>query len=288
MKRALLVLFTVVAATLVASCAAALPEPASASPCVPIQQTTHNLAYGPSPLQRLDVYPAPADECGQNPVVVWVHGGGWRAGDKAHNVVDKVAWAHEHGWTLVAVNYRLTSPDNDIRYPTHNRDVGRALEWLTAHIAAYGGDAGHLGLLGHSAGAQIVSSLGTMARFTDAEVDCFASLDTEGYDVEARIEGGGRGALLYRLVFGNRRVVWRDASPINHVDSGDPAELVVRRGSPSRQLQQARFAMALRQAGVPTTVVRTIGYSHGDVNDAVGTDDRLTPALTGFYDGCFT
>ncbi len=286
MKRALLVVSTVVVATLVASCAAALPQPAGASPCQPIQNTTRNVNYGPSPLQRLDVYPAPADACGQNPVVVWVHGGGWRVGDKANNVVDKVAWAHDNGWTLVAVNYRLTSLRNDIRYPTHNRDVGRALNWVSNHIAAYGGDAEHLALIGHSAGAQIVSSIGT-DDYTLAEVDCVASLDTEGYDVEARIDGGGRGSRLYRLVFGNRRAVWRDASPINHVDAGDPPELIVRRGSLHRQAQQAEFAEALRDAGVRTVVRPLPGYSHGDVNDAVGVDDVLTPALTEFYDRCF-
>lgn len=284
--RALMALFAAVVGMLAASCAAALPEVAGASPCVPDTSVHRNLAYGPARLQRLDVYPAPADTCGQNPVLVWVHGGGWRAGDKANNVVDKIAWAHDHGWTFVSVNYRLTDRDNDIRYPTHNRDVGRALNWLAGHVAAYGGDAEHLALMGHSAGAQIVSSIGT-DDYTRAEVDCVASLDTEGYDVEARIEGGGRAALLYRLVFGDRRAVWRDASPINHVGADDPPELVVRRGTPGRQAEQARFAQALRRAGVPTTVVPTPGYSHGDVNDAVGADQVLTPALTTFFDDCF-
>jgi acetyl esterase/lipase len=94
-----MIVSVVIVGVLAASCAAALPQTAQASPCVPITTATRNLAYGPARLQRLDIYPAPAATCGQNPVLVWVHGGGWQVGDKSHNVADKIAWAHEHGWT---------------------------------------------------------------------------------------------------------------------------------------------------------------------------------------------
>jgi hypothetical protein len=116
------------------------------------------------------------------------------------------------------------------------------------------------------------------------------SLDTEGYDVAARIQAGDRGSRLYRKVFGDRPIVWADASPINHVDSADPAELVVRRGSLRRQRGQAEFAATLRDAGVPTTVVPTPGYSHGDVNRLLGdpSDQVLTPRVDEFLDDCFT
>ena len=233
--------------------------------------------------QRLDVYPAA--DC-DSPVVVWVHGGGWVTGDKAR-LNAKRAWAAANGWTLVSVNYRLTDVDDPLatrlQYPSHNRDVGRALNWVEDHLGA-----GPIAVIGHSAGAQIVSSVGT-DHYTDADLCGVVSLDTEGYDVTERIRAGDRGSRLYRAVFGNRPAVWADASPINHVDAADPPELVVRRGTLHRQRGQAAFAQELRRQGVPVTVVPTPGYSHGDVNRLLGdpTDDVLTPAVEDFLGDCF-
>ena len=286
---------------LAASCATGLPATAQPAPeveaCTPDLGVRRDVAYGPARLQRLDVYPAPAAGCGQNPVVLWVHGGGFRTGDKAR-LQAKRAWARANGWVLISVNYRLSDPSvpapRRVRYPTHARDVGRAVAWAHDHVADHGGDPDRLALIGHSAGAQIVSTLGTDHRMLRADVRpslCgVVSLDTEGYDVAGRITDGGRGARLYRNAFGNSPAVWRDASPINHVDADDPAHLVVRRGTLHRQRTQAQFAGTLRAAGVPTTVVPTPGYDHGEVNRLLGSadDDLLTPRVEGFLASCFT
>ncbi|HEY5887466.1 MAG TPA: alpha/beta hydrolase [Acidimicrobiales bacterium] len=287
--------------TLAFSCGTALPDEAlagaaQAGPCTPITRAARDLAYGPAHLQKLDVYPAPAASCDQSPVVVWVHGGGWRVGDKAR-LESKRGWAHQHGWTLVSVNYRLSDPDvptaDRVRYPTHNRDVGRAVSWVFDHIARYGGDPTRIALVGHSAGAQIVSSVGVDEDYLPAVVRpsvCgVVSLDTEGYDVEARIRSGGRTARLYRNAFGNVPAVWRDASPVNHLDAGDAPQLVIRRGTLRRERGQAAYARALRDAGIDTTVVPTPGYSHEDVNRLLGSvnDDLMTPHVEDFLDACF-
>ncbi len=301
-SRILVSVVVAVLATLAVSCGTALPAEAPAGateggPCTPIARAARDLAYGPARLQKVDVYPAPAASCGQNPVVVWVHGGGWRVGDKAR-LESKRVWARQHGWTLVSVNYRLSDPDvpaaHRVRYPTHNRDVGRAVSWVVDHIAGYGGDPTRIALVGHSAGAQIVSSVGVDDDYLRADVRpsvCgVVSLDTEGYDVEARIRGGGRAARLYRNAFGNVPAVWRDASPVNHLDAGDAPQLVTRRGTLHRQRDQVAYARALREAGVDTTVVPTPGYSHEDVNRLLGSvnDDLMTPHVEDFLDTCFT
>ena len=276
-KQCLVLTLAVLAGALVVA------APADAQPACDTS-VRRDVPYGPAVKQRLDVFPS--TEC-DGPVVVWVHGGGWVTGDKAR-LNAKRAWARAHGWTLVSVNYRLTDLDDPpwtrLRYPSHNRDVGRALNWVEDELGA-----GPIAVIGHSAGAQIVSSIGTDDD-TRADLCGVVSLDTEGYDVAARIAAGDRGARLYRAVFGNRPAVWRDASPINHVDGSDPAELVVRRGSLSRQRGQAAFARELRSEGVPTTVVPTPTYSHGDVNRLLGdpSDDVLTPRVETFLDDCFS
>lgn len=288
-------LVAVAAAAVAVAWAGALPSTAvEGDTCVPDLSVRRDVAYGTHPLQRLDVYPAPADACGQNPVVVWVHGGGWRRGDKANGMDAKVAWAHANGWTLVSVNYRLSTPTArpPVRYPAHNRDVGRAVTWVHQHIAPLGGDPDRIVLLGHSAGAGIVAAVGADERYLGAgaraAVSCVAPLDTEGYDVERVIDGGGRAEVLYRNAFGNRRAVWRDASPVRHVSADDPAVFLVRRGLPDRQFVQTAYAARHRAVGVDATVLALPGYSHGRVNSAIGTDALLTPALTTFVEDCTT
>jgi arylformamidase len=301
MKTRVLISAVAVVGGLLASCVAAMPGEAQVpdegpSPCDPIGTVTRDVAYGSARRQRLDVYPAPGDACGANPVVVWVHGGGWRVGDKAR-LEAKRRWARQQGWTLVSVNYRLSDPDvpaaRRVRYPSHNRDVGRAVAWVYDHIDGYGGDPSRIALVGHSAGAQIVSSVGVdeddLLRAVRDAVCGVVSLDTEGYDVTARIRGGGRAALVYRNAFGNDPAVWRDASPVNHLDATDAPQLIIRRGLLARQLSQAAYAQALRDAGVPVTVVPTPGYSHGDVNRYLGAadDTLMTPHVEDFLDDCF-
>ncbi len=297
--RTLTGLFAVVAAGVALVWAGALSSTAGSttagpSTCTPDTSVQRDVAYGTHPQQRVDVYPAPADACGENPVVVWVHGGGWRRGDKANGMDAKVAWAHANGWTLVSVNYRLSTPTArpPVRHPAHNRDIGRAVTWVHQHIAPLGGDPDRIVLVGHSAGAAIVAAVGTDERYLGtgarAAVSCVAPLDTEGYDVERVIDGGGRAEVIYRNAFGNRRAVWRDASPVRHVSADDPDVFLVRRGLPDRQFLQSAYAARHRAVGVDATVVALPRYSHGGVNSAIGADDLLTPALTTFVAGCTT
>ena len=96
-----------------------------------------------SDLQRLDVYGFErAEGCQQVPVVVYVHGGGWRTGDKAR-VGDKATFFNDLGYVFVSVNYRLSDPPRSPGrpvHPAHADDVGAAIAWdeRTEHIGTYG------------------------------------------------------------------------------------------------------------------------------------------------------
>ncbi|RLV56160.1 alpha/beta hydrolase [Aeromicrobium phragmitis] len=112
------------------------------------------LAYGPGPAERLDVwFPAGTDR--PLPTVVWVHGGGWVAGSTA-DVEPYAKIIAAEGYTVVAVDYALAPA---ARYPMPLRQVGAALSWLTDHADELRVDIDRLVLAGDSAGAQISAQL---------------------------------------------------------------------------------------------------------------------------------
>ncbi len=261
----------------------------------PVRDVAYVSVPGVAPrLASLDIYPPPIG-C-PAPVVVWIHGGGWQHGDKKNQLADKIRLFNDKGWMLVSANYRLTDPSSaePAVYPTHNEDVAAAVAWVHDNIAGYGGDPDQIALLGHSAGAQIVASVGTDERYLGAhgltlsDVRCVGALDTEGFDV-ARV--ASTGTAIYRAAFGDDPATWADASPIQHIAAGKgiPAFLVVERGSPARRRAEQAFADALRGAGVPVTTLDAGGLTHGQVNAQIGAsgDTVMTPQLTTFLTDCF-
>ncbi|MEL0251986.1 MAG: alpha/beta hydrolase [Novosphingobium sp.] len=109
-------------------------------------------AYGPHERHRLDLYRA-SDER-DLPVVLFVHGGGFRLGDKG----DNGSWQNaavartmaEAGFLGAAMNYRLLP---DARWPEGGEDVIQAVEWLHSNAARHGGDPDRIVIVGTSAGA---------------------------------------------------------------------------------------------------------------------------------------
>jgi acetyl esterase/lipase len=118
---------------------------------------TRDERYGPHERQRLDIFQPPNG--GKRPVLVYVHGGGFIAGNKrvpGTAYYDNVGlWAVRNGYVGVTMTYRL-APEN--KYPAAAADVGGAVKWVIEHIAAYGGDPDNIVLLGQSAGSTHVAT----------------------------------------------------------------------------------------------------------------------------------
>lgn len=119
---------------------------------------TRDERYGPHERQRLDVF-APAAATGRRPVLVYVHGGGFVAGDKrlpGTPYYDNIGlWAVRQGYVGVTITYRL-APEN--RYPAGAADVGGAVRWIIDNIGAFGGDPAGIVVLGQSAGSTHVAT----------------------------------------------------------------------------------------------------------------------------------
>lgn len=246
-------------------------------------------------LLSLDVYSY--DNGSQKPVIVWVHGGGWAIGDKSNSPVTKLNWAYAQGYTFVSVNYRLSTDNNNVRFPDHPNDVADALKWVYNNISAYGGDPSRIGLMGHSAGAHLVALLSTDNSYLTARnlppntIKGTVCLDTEGYDVRAKLTEDPNNQ-IYLTAFGNNPAQWDAASPQYHVTNGNNQMqpfFLVTRGLNARVTTAQNFRNALQAKSVSVQLINANPYTHEKVNDMAGSpdDNKFTPQMTTFYSGVF-
>jgi acetyl esterase/lipase len=126
-------------------------------------------AYGADARHLLDVF-EPESSGPARPVLLFVHGGGFVAGDKhrpGSPYQDNVAlWAVRHGMVGVNMTYRL-APQHP--WPAGAMDVGAAVAWVHAHIARHGGDPARIYLMGTSAGAAHAGAYAVNSRFHGGE-----------------------------------------------------------------------------------------------------------------------
>jgi acetyl esterase/lipase len=115
-----------------------------------------NIPYGADTKQRLDIY-FPEKMPAKAPVFLFLHGGGFREGDRAQYGFVAKPFA-EHGVISVIASYRLTG--GGFRYPAQRDDARLAVLWLYRNIARYGGDPRRIYISGHSSGAILVADLG--------------------------------------------------------------------------------------------------------------------------------
>lgn len=248
--------------------------------------------------RTLDVYaPARAKDL---PVVFWIHGGGWQAGDKTDVKLKPQAFM-DKGFVFVSTNYRLL-PAVDMG--TIVRDVAKSFRWVQDHIAEFGGDPKRVLVGGHSAGAQLAALICTDERYLKAEGVSFDVLkgcvpvDGDTYDVPAIIEVAETrwrvhhmppNKFGHREKFGNDPAKHRDFSAVNHVaqSKGIPPFLILHvAGHPDTSAQAFRLGAVLKEAGISVRVFGAKDSEHSKLNDDLGlADDPATKALYEFIAG---
>ena len=239
-----------------------------------------NLAYGPDPAQRLDVY-VPARANGS--VILMVHGGGWSNGDKAApSVVDnKVAHWVAAGTIFLSIDYRML-PGTD---PLHQADdVADALAWSQRHTRDWGGDPGKFVLMGHSAGAHLVALVAADPLAAHAHGvrpwRGTIALDSAALDVEAIMTHPH--LPLYDAAFGSDPAYWRAASPYEQLAHGAAPMLLVCSSQRTESCDNARRFAARAQGLGDTARLLPEPLSHREINDTLGLPSDYTRAVDGF------
>ncbi len=259
------------------------------------QRVDRDVAYSTPPagvdpsLLSLDVYAPVRDaECPRTHVLVSVHRGAWRDGDK-REVGQRAALALREGWVLVSVNHR-TAPA--AKYPTFDDDVAAAIAWVRTNIARYGGDPAHITLLGTESGAVISAETTTDARHLAragqplSVIRCSVLADGQ-YDIGSL---GRTGSPAVLAAYGTDPRVWSDASAIGHIAPGTGMArlLVIVRGTPAERASGTAIVNRARAGGTPATLLATSAFSGPALDAAIGGIDEtfVTPAITEFIRSC--
>jgi acetyl esterase/lipase len=247
-----------------------------------LAKTLEDVAYGSDPAQRMDVYVP--DGVTNAPVIFMVHGGGWRRGDKAMPgvVKNKVARWQPRGFVIVSANYRMI-PDADPLAQAD--DLARALACAQRQAPSWGGDPQKFILMGHSAGAHLVSLLNARpGRAIELGARPWlgtVSLDSAGYDMVKIMES--RHPRLYDKAFGTDEQLWRDASPILVVTKDSkPLLAVCSTKRPDEPCVQAHNYAAKATSMLTRVQVLEQPLSHGDINGELGKPGAYTEAVEQF------
>lgn len=248
-----------------------------------IQPAFPNVAYGLGPKQKFDVYRDPkfAKTLEPLPVIVMVHGGAWCVGDKsASNIVDnKVTRWTPKGFIFVSVNNRLV-PDGADPY-VQATDVATALAYVQANATKWNGDPNKIILMGHSAGAHLVSLVSTSGNLKRATalkpILGTVSLDSAAMNVPEMMEMDHYP--FYDDAFGTDKKFWIKTSPYHQLTTStvQPILAVCGTGRPDSCPQAHDL---ITKAGKGQVLEEDM--SHGDINVLLGLESPYTIAVENF------
>ena len=248
-------------------------------------RTESDLKYGSAPGrgQLLDLY-LPEAASAPLPLIVWIHGGAWKEGDKRG--CPAVAMV-PRGYAVASLNYRLT---NEAVFPAQIQDCKGAIRWLRAHAKQYHLDADHIGVWGASAGGHLVALLGTSGDAKELEGDVGGNLDqssrvqcvidwfgptdlsvfTDQSEHAAPLATGKHDYSPITALFGGPISAHPDlvrlANPLTFIKRENPPFLIMHGDKdPIVPLAQSEIlADALKRAGVETHLEVLPGAGHGN------------------------
>jgi len=234
-----------------------------------------------NPRQMLDLY-LPKTRASEKPlpVVVYIHGGAWRGGDRGRVSGNVLAFPASGEYAAASVGYRLST---EAKWPAQIHDCKAAIRWIRGHARELNLDPERIGVWGASAGGHLVSLLGTSAGVPelDGALGGFPSLSTRvtcvvnqcgpsdltvplrpnaptGRDDEA-VTGLLGGSIAKKLADA------KAASPLTHI-TADDAPFFAFHGTNDERVnceQSVKFDAALKNAGVPSLFVPITGSGHG-------------------------
>jgi acetyl esterase/lipase len=253
-------------------------DPAQWPPGTRVIRDVH---YGDGALQAFDVY-APADARGA-PVIFMVHGGGWRRGDKsARGVVgQKVSHWVPLGIIVVSVDYPMLPDTPPLQQA---RDVALALAVAQRDAPQWGGDPRKFVLMGHSAGAHLVSLISAQPALATSRAALpwlgTVALDSAAFNVASIMQA--RHLHLYDQAFGDDPATWAALSPIAQLQAKIAPFLAVCSSLRRDSCPQAGAFVAKARGFGSRAQMLPEAMRHGEINESLGQPSAYTSAVDGF------
>jgi acetyl esterase len=185
-----------------------------------------DVSYGDHPRHKLDLY-QPNGVSGA-PVFVYVHGGGYRNGDRdlnAHVYGNVTTYFARHGMLAINATYRLAP---EASWPSGAEDIRGVVAWIKRHAEQYGGDPDRIFLMGHSAGATHVATYAFDPRFQPPEGHGLAGIIGISGRYRLRSDPDDPSLDGIRQYFGNDPALYESRSVVTHVPNSQiPVMLVI-------------------------------------------------------------
>ena len=250
--------------------------------------------YGDRTLE-MDIY-RPREAWGQLPAIVCIHGGGWAKGNRTSH--EKVAQAlAARGYVAATISYRLSG---EAPFPAAIHDCKAAVRFLRANATAYGIDADHIGAIGLSAGGHLTALLATSDGVQDLEgegghagvssaiqaaVPMGAQTDLlsrRTRDISAAEE---RGRIWRQFLGGSmetQEATYRLASPLQHLDAGDPPCWCITGETDDPSTQADRFRDQMEELEIPSGLTVIEDAPHPFLGRQVWFDQMIDTAAAFF------
>ena len=219
---------------------------------------------------KLDLYRPSAMPSAPMPLVIWVHGGGWRNGSKVNC---PAAWLATKGYAVASLDFRLL-PEHP--WPAQIEDPIAALRWLHKESGKYGYDASRSAAMGGSSGGHVVALWGTLTLPAEDKVKAVVDLygPTDLLTMPPNVLSGKRtradlakanGALLLGGIVMDQPDKAKAVSALHQVSKDDVPFLILHgTADPGVPVDQSeRLHAALQAAGVESTLELIVGAGHG-------------------------
>ncbi len=249
------------------------------------QPGSEELSYGSDTLQKLDYWKPMVKGV---PLVVFVHGGGWKRGDKREATGHKGEHFVQQGYAFASLNYRLV-PEHKVEEQA--QDIVKAIAYLTKNAERLGFDPKRVVLMGHSAGAHLSALIGTDTQYLEqAGIDAqtlrgVIPIDGAAYDVSKQILDSGEVMHeTYLQAFGGEPERQKALSPTLQTAAPNAAAFLILHVQRIDGTAQSKgLAAALQQHGTPVEVQGFPGRGlagHAEINRRLGEPDYpVTPVV---------
>lgn len=245
----------------------------------PAAETTLDIEYAKAANHslKLDLHRPP--NSANPPLIVYVHGGAWRAGSKSDVPIAPLL---DHGFAIASVDYRLST---EASFPAQAHDIKAAIRFLRAKADFFHIDAKRIAIIGSSAGGHLAALVGVTNGDKELEGKVGEHLD-QSSDVQAIVSLYGASNLqtilsqstefglkmrvpALQLLLGGqpqeKPALAKLASPIAHLDKNDPPLLLIH-GDADPQMppeQSQELAKAYESMKLPVKFISLPGSKHG-------------------------